>query len=613
MLSTQIFLNDAMGRTFLSITPNARAMGMGEAFSAVGDDVSSIYWNIASLSQVEDFSFMLSHYFWGENFAYNYLGMAFPSESGTYGLNAFGFWSLPQQGGDSFSSASKYIAFAIKFGFGYSVSEFFSFGVGTKLIYQKIYFIQFTGFAADIGLFLNITKDFKFGYSLKDLNLMIASGSDAGESYCSHIFGLSGKLYTAGERLNFLFALDYNYAPAFETLINFGNEIEMVFDREYFSLYLRGGHKFVDFEYDESGWAFGSGIKIKYLFIDYSYDFFGNSGENHKISLKMSFGKGDPRNQSKYGDKDYNEAKTLQQAEWYMIKKHYNNALSEYTKVYQHNPNHVKAVYNIAAIYSVLNSMTLAEGWVRCLLGLDDSLIDNIEKDPDFKNFRKTGKYRVILSQYKKEEKPRVYNEAEIMLHAEKFMKTKQYDKAIEEYITVIHHNSGNKKAAYNISSIYAQKFKTKDSVRWIAYTLNLDASLLKEIENDPEFINVKHSQDYKNIKSKYQKPELTAEEKKISGEEENLPPGDKYFKEKQYDNALKEYNKIIKKEPENLHAIYNTAAIYSIVKEMEYTKMWLEYVLKIDRSLLKKVEKDPNFNNFRKTEDYMKILNKYK
>ena len=49
------------GAQFLKLSPNARAIGMGEAFSAVTDGSESIYWNPAALGRVGRQAFSLMH------------------------------------------------------------------------------------------------------------------------------------------------------------------------------------------------------------------------------------------------------------------------------------------------------------------------------------------------------------------------------------------------------------------------------------------------------------------------------------------------------------------------------------------------------------------------
>ena len=46
---------------FLKIPPFARAVGMGEAFTAVSDGTSALYYNPAGLSSVMGYEFQATH------------------------------------------------------------------------------------------------------------------------------------------------------------------------------------------------------------------------------------------------------------------------------------------------------------------------------------------------------------------------------------------------------------------------------------------------------------------------------------------------------------------------------------------------------------------------
>src|SRR5437762_897418 len=75
------------GGEALSIPVGARAIAMGEAYTAMADDVSSLYWNpagIAILNQSEA-SFMYSQ--WLKDLTYNNASVAVPLENGGIGAS----------------------------------------------------------------------------------------------------------------------------------------------------------------------------------------------------------------------------------------------------------------------------------------------------------------------------------------------------------------------------------------------------------------------------------------------------------------------------------------------------------------------------------------------
>ena len=49
---------------FLLISPNARASGMGEVGTGIGDDVSTVYWNPAGLAFLKGSEASITHSNW---------------------------------------------------------------------------------------------------------------------------------------------------------------------------------------------------------------------------------------------------------------------------------------------------------------------------------------------------------------------------------------------------------------------------------------------------------------------------------------------------------------------------------------------------------------------
>ena len=119
-----------------------RAMGMGNAYSAVADDYSALYWNPAGLGQLKktSFSVALSHDIYGQNTDYlsrnlfsnqrttrlNSIGLAYPFDvaRGSFVL-AFGYQVL--KGFDDFNKFSAYNTQSNGIGFDYGDDGFYSF------------------------------------------------------------------------------------------------------------------------------------------------------------------------------------------------------------------------------------------------------------------------------------------------------------------------------------------------------------------------------------------------------------------------------------------------------------------------------------------------------
>ena len=73
---------------FLKIGIGARATAMGEAFTALSNDGTSLYWNPAGLIQMEKRELSATYNLWFQQIKQGYLGFGFPSLGGIVGLGA---------------------------------------------------------------------------------------------------------------------------------------------------------------------------------------------------------------------------------------------------------------------------------------------------------------------------------------------------------------------------------------------------------------------------------------------------------------------------------------------------------------------------------------------
>src|ERR1035437_878741 len=80
---------------FLKIGVGGRASALGEAFVAVANDASALYWNPAGLVQFKDDQVMFSHNIWVVDINHDFVGAVYHMDE----TNAFGvsFTSLSMQ------------------------------------------------------------------------------------------------------------------------------------------------------------------------------------------------------------------------------------------------------------------------------------------------------------------------------------------------------------------------------------------------------------------------------------------------------------------------------------------------------------------------------------
>lgn len=179
------------GAQFLKIAPGARAESLGGAFGAVSNDVNAIYWNPAGLSQLQKNSFSDTYMVWLADTRYNFLAFATAVEKvGTLGASVTAL-TMPQMeittlenpdGTGLWFDAGDWavsLAYARQL-YDREGGARLSFGINTKLIYQKIYRESAKGVAVDVGtLYYTGWRSLRIGMSLSNFGPdMSFSGPD---------------------------------------------------------------------------------------------------------------------------------------------------------------------------------------------------------------------------------------------------------------------------------------------------------------------------------------------------------------------------------------------------------------------------------------------------
>lgn len=325
------------GAQFLKIGPGARVDSLGGAFSAIANDVTTIYWNPAGLSQLEKLSFSDTHTIWFADVRYNYLACAIPIEQvGTLGASVT-FLNVPNTEITTLAQPDGtglwYSAWDTAVSLAYARQLYheesganLSIGINTKYIHQQIHRESANGVAIDVGtLYHTGWRSLRIGMSFSNFGPeMRFSGPDlktgaeeAGdERYADYHpypdttnpsrkaeletieyplptnFRIGVAYDLIDNEMNLLtIALDGNHPNDNSERLNFGLEYwyrKMAAIRVGYKLRL--GPDRLD---DEEGITLGFGTHLKFsktmLSLDYAYADFGHLQNAHRVSLGLKF------------------------------------------------------------------------------------------------------------------------------------------------------------------------------------------------------------------------------------------------------------------------------------------------------------------------------------
>jgi len=307
---------------FLEVGIGARSMGMGGAYVAVAEDASTLYWNPAGLSRIQQASGSFEQVNWITDISFNFLAATIPLGNNVGSVGVFvNSMTVPNQAVRTVQypdgNGEEYSASSIALGLSYarSLTDRFSIGVNIKYLSERIWHEQGHSLAFDIGTIYDTGFDglrigacisnFGSGLELSGSDLIIFYDSDP--IHLGNNDKIMGQLMTDEWPLplNMQFGLAYTMNPgaglqltlAADALhpINASESVNLGAELKLFNLFfLRSGYKSLFQKDSEAGLTMGAGLNYR-LFgssdirIDYAYADMGRLGGISRYTLGLTF------------------------------------------------------------------------------------------------------------------------------------------------------------------------------------------------------------------------------------------------------------------------------------------------------------------------------------
>lgn len=267
----------------LDIGAGARAMGMGEAYTAVADDASAVYWNAAGLGTIKNIQVALTYDKWFVDTMFSQAMFAYPLSAGTIGADIvymnLGELKLRDIYGAGTGTVNPYVIGG-SVGYGISFGDV-SAGAALKVITQSTNKTQSAAFAGDAGAM------YRMGIFSAGLNLQ-NMGVGSGYSLPMNIkAGVAIKPVNLA-RHGLLIALDTQCL--FKDAFSLSAGAEYVYDN---MLAARLGYKFGFSQTNLDGikgLSGGVGVKAEGFSFDYAVALSGDLGIAHRATLSYGFG-----------------------------------------------------------------------------------------------------------------------------------------------------------------------------------------------------------------------------------------------------------------------------------------------------------------------------------
>lgn len=270
------------GAEFLKLGGGARPLAMGEAYTALADDSSSIFWNPAGLAKMNFPEMLYMYNQWFIDIKHQYFNFAYPSMSGTFG----GSYSVLDSGdiagyGPSGEATGNFktSGTVLAFSWARKLGDRFSLGLTLKSISEQLESKQASSTALDLGLLFDLSSRVGLGLAIENIGAPLKFIAEETPLPRTIRVGAALRNRILGNRLNF--SADYvSYADGVSG-VNLGAEY---FLKEMLALRVGSSRGYL---------RAGVGITASYFGLDYAYLSRPDLGSAHQVSMSYSLGSED--------------------------------------------------------------------------------------------------------------------------------------------------------------------------------------------------------------------------------------------------------------------------------------------------------------------------------
>jgi len=285
---------------FLKIGVGGRAAALGEAFVAISDDASALYWNPAGLAQFKKNQVIFSHNIWVVDINHDFLGVVYHLDNdNTLGasLTAVTMDDMPVTTEFAPFGTGEYFGFsdiALSLSYARKMTDQFSFGGTVKYIEETLDKLKMRGVMLDLGTYYRTgLGSTRFAVTVSNFGAELAPDGDV--VLIGNRTNSEWQSFAPPTIFRIGFALEpfENEEHRLTTSIQLNhpndNSENVVVGAEYAwqkMLFLRAGYKF---NVDEQNYSFGVGfhtpISIAEFTLDYAFTNFQRLGSAHRFSI----------------------------------------------------------------------------------------------------------------------------------------------------------------------------------------------------------------------------------------------------------------------------------------------------------------------------------------
>lgn len=281
-----LYAGGTSGADFLNIGPGVRSSGLGDAFTAVADETSGVFYNAAGPGFAFSPEIQTMYTLWVGDLYYSYLGYSYPTLHGTYGA---GLQYLSGPSAPKFVDGTRMDTFnfsngAANLSYSFLLSETGAMGINLKGIQSVVDSNSEQTLTGDFGILFR-TPEEGFSFGMSGQNLFGKIGND--RLPLTMRMGMAFKANLPEHFSEVLFALEAGQTQPGYAYYSAGIE-----HWGAGTLGLRIGYKYIADEKQRSSmdvlapWRAGISLRLKNgAAFDYAYQPFAALGTAHRISF----------------------------------------------------------------------------------------------------------------------------------------------------------------------------------------------------------------------------------------------------------------------------------------------------------------------------------------